>query len=189
MDSLQELRLDLARKSKWNIGFYWSGLVFWIFILVIGNIFPLSTAKYIWLFSGFFIVPVAILFSRLFGAVALPKNNPLADLAGQTHATVTMFGFPMVVVPLIFYPEAQILMMAILYCIDFYVFGWVFGSRIFVIGASIRIIGSTAIWFFLPEYRLTALPAFVALTYLAFTVAIPIQRAKWEQEYQRAHGA
>ena len=187
MDSLKELRLDLARKSKWNIGFYWSGLVFWIFVLVIGNILSLSTAKFVWLIGGFFIVPIAIPFSRLFGAVAFPKNNSLADLAGQTHATVTMFGFPMVLVPLIFYPEAQILMMAILYCIDFYVFGWVFGSRIFVIGASVRVIGSTAIWFFLPEYRLTILPAFVALTYLALVIAIPIYRARWEEAHQSGH--
>ena len=118
MNNLQDIRIDLARKSKWNVGFYWSGLVFWVFVFVIGNLFPLSTAKIIWLVGGFFIVPVAIPFSRLCGGEAFPKNNPLADLAGQTHATVTMLGFPMVLVPLMFYPEAQILMMAILYCID-----------------------------------------------------------------------
>jgi len=189
MDSFKEVRFDLARKSKWNIGFFWSGLIFWIFVLVVGNVLPLSTAKYAWLIAGFSIVPLAIPFSRFYGADAFPKNNTLADLTGKTHATVTTFGFPIVLVSLILYPEAQILVMSILNCIDFYVFGWAFGSRIFVVGASIRVIGSTAIWFLLPEYRLTLLPSFVALSYLAFIIAIPVYRAKWEQEIESAHGA
>jgi hypothetical protein len=188
-DNIQDLQIDLATRSKWNIGFYWSGLVYWIFVLIVANVLPLDTAKFIWLIGGFFIVPVAIPFSRLAGAEAFPKNNPLADLAGQTHATVNMLGFPIVLVPLIFYPEAQILMMAIIYCIDFYVFTWAFGSRLFIVAAVIRVVGASAIWFFLPEFRLTLLPAFVALTYLGLTIAIPIQRKKWEMDMQCATGA
>lgn len=188
-DSLQALRIDLAQKSKWNIGFYWSGFFYWIFVLTVGVAVPLDTAKYVWLIGGFFIVPVAILLSRFLGTEAFPKANTLADLAGQTHATVNVLGFPVILVPLIFYPEAQILMMAIMYCIDFYVFTWVFGSRLFLVAASIRVVGASAIWFFLPEVRLTLLPAFVALTYLGLMVAIPHQRKKWEiiQNVQAEH--
>lgn len=179
-DGIQDLQIDLAKRSKWNIGFYWSGLVYWVFVLIVGNVFPLESVKFVWLIGGFFIVPIAIPFSRLLGAEAFPKDNLLADLAGRTHATVNVLGFPIILVPLIFYPEAQILMMAIVYCIDFYVFTWAFGSRLFIVVASLRVAGASAIWFFLPEYRLTLLPVFVALTYLALTIAIPVQRKKWE---------
>lgn len=188
-DSLQALRIDLAKKSKWNIGFYWSGFFYWIFVLAVGVAFPLDTAKYMWLIGGFLIVPVAIPLSRFLGAEAFPKANTLADLAGQTHATVNVLGFPVILVSLIFYPEAQILMMAIMYCIDFYVFTWVFGSRLFLVAASIRVMGACVIWFFLPEIKLTLLPAFIALTYLGLMVAIPHQRKKWEiaQNVQAGH--
>jgi hypothetical protein len=93
-DNIQDLQRDLATRSMWNVGFYWSGLVYWILVLVMGNILPLDTAKFIWLAGGFFIVPIAMPSSRLASAEAFPKNNPLADLAGQTHATVIMLGFP-----------------------------------------------------------------------------------------------
>lgn len=189
MENLRELRIDLARRSKWNVGFFWSGLALWIFILVTGNLYPLSTAKFAWLVGGFFVVPLAIPISKLFEAEPFPKNNTLADLAGKTHGSVTTLGFPIVLISLIFFPEGQILVMAILYCLDFYVFGWVFGSGIFITGASIRIVGATAIWFFLPEFRLTLLPAFVALTYLVFAITIPIQRQKWEEQNLGANGA
>lgn len=183
-DSIQDLRIDLAKRSKWNIGFYWSGLVFWLFVLITGNVFPLDTAKYYWLIGGFCIVPVAIPFSQLLGAEAFPKDNTLADLAGRTHATVNVLAFPAILVPLIFYPEAQILMMAVIYCVDFFVFTWAFGSRLFIIAASLRVAGASAIWFLLPEFRLTLLPLFVALTYGALTIAIPVQRRKWEKNAQ-----
>jgi len=182
--SIQDHQIDLASKSKWNIGFYWSGFCYWIFVLLIGNTFPLDTAKFIWLIGGGFIVPLAIPLSRLCRAEPFPKENPLADLVGQTHVTVTLLGFPVILVPLIFYQEAQILMMAIIYCIDFYVFTWAFGSRLFILAAGFRVIGACAIWLFLPEFRLTLLPAFVALTYLVLTVIIPIQRRKWEMKYR-----
>ncbi len=34
--SLRELRLDLAVRSKWNLGFFWAGLVFWVYAAAIG---------------------------------------------------------------------------------------------------------------------------------------------------------
>lgn len=183
--TLKELRLDLARKSKWNIGFYWSGLCFWIFVLIIGNTFPLDTAKFIWLIGGVFIVPVAIPFSRLCAAQPFPKNNSLADLVGQTHATVNVLGFPVIAVSLIFFPQVQILMMAIMYCVDFFVFTWAFGSKLFIRVAFFRVFGASVIWFLLPEFRLTLLPAFVALTYLGLVISIPIERKKWETNCMR----
>jgi|SRR5690625_22613 len=188
-NNLFELRADLTKKSQWNIGFYWAGLVYWIFILVVGIIFPLEIAKYLWLFGGFSIMPLAMLFSRFMNAEAFPKDNPLADLTGLTHAFVAMLGFPMLLVSLIFYPEAQILMMAILYCIDFYVFSWVFQSRIFTIVACVRVVAACLIWFLLPEFRVNLLPAFVASTYLFLVLRIPVERKKWAHNLQVVNNA
>jgi len=44
-DSLQDLRRDLAARSKWNIGYFYSGLAFWLYAAVIGWMFPVHIAR------------------------------------------------------------------------------------------------------------------------------------------------
>ena len=45
MASLSALRVDLARRSKWNIGYMVAGLVYWSFATVVGTILPMESAK------------------------------------------------------------------------------------------------------------------------------------------------
>lgn len=59
---------------------------------------------------------------------------------------------------------------------------WFIGG-LFIGAASIRVIGACAIWFFLPQFRLTVFPPFVALTYLGLVITIPIERKKWESKW------
>src|SRR5690625_3755078 len=105
-NNLFELRADLTKKSQWNIGFYWAGLVYRIFILVVGIIFALEIAKYLWLFGGFCIMLLDMLFFRFINDDAIPRDDTLADLTVLFHAFVGILGFLMFLVSLIFYPEA-----------------------------------------------------------------------------------
>jgi len=177
--NLVNLQIDLAQRGKWNIGYFLSGLVFWIYVLTIFLNVPIDKAPTYWLVGTFFIFPIAILFSKLCNADPFTKGNRLADLVGYTHMSVITMSFPIILVVYFKYPEALLLTMAVAYCIDFYVMSWAFGSRIFGLSAAIRVFLSSAAWLFFPEYRDLLIPVIVLLTYASLVIFIPIKRNSW----------
>ena len=133
--SLQEIRIDLAARSKWNLGYFYAGLVFWIYAGVVGWMLPLQTAKFYWLFGTSIILPVALVASKLLHADPFSKGNPLGEAVGGTHASVMAMTFPLVLIACLRYPQFMILIMAISFSLDFYLMSWAFGSRIFALHA------------------------------------------------------
>lgn len=179
MDNMQSLQIDLARRSFWNIGYFIAGLVFWIYVVIVARYFPIQVAKTFWLIGTFGIFPVAVLASKLIGADPFTKGNRLADLVGYTHMSVVAMTLPIVVAAYVYFPEAMLFVMAIAYCLDFYVMSWAFGTPIFGVHAATRVALVSLIWFAWPEWRTTALPAVVALAYLLTVICIPFLRTRW----------
>jgi hypothetical protein len=177
--SLRELRLDLAVRSKWNIGFFWAGLVFWLYTAVVGWLHPLQVARIYWLFGTALIFPVAMLVSKLVRADAFSKGNPLGEAVGYTHMSVILMTLPMVFVAFYRYPEFMVLIMAISFSLDFYLMSWAFGSPLFAIHATIRTVAVTAIWFAYPTLRAWLIPVVVAAAYAVTVVLSPVLRARW----------
>lgn len=177
--SLQSLRVDLARRSFWNLGYFVAGLIFWLYVTTVNVYLPLEKAKFYWLGGTFLIFPVAVLISRLIGADPFSKGNHLGELVGYTHMSVIALSFPIVIFSMIYFPEAMILILAIAYCLDFYVMTWAFGSPLFGIHAATRVTIVTLIWFARPAWRESVLPLAVALAYLVTIILIPILRRKW----------
>jgi hypothetical protein len=186
--ALRELRTDLTVRSFWNIGFFIAGLVFWVLVFVAGKLYPLEQAKVFWLIGTFLIFPVAVLASKFLGADPFTKGNRLADLVGYTHLSVITLSFPLVIAAFVYFPEAMLLVMAIAYCIDFYVMSWAFGTRLFGVHAAVRVSLVAIVWFAFPAMRLVAIPIIVATAYMATVLLIPIVRKKWlrENSVQRA---
>lgn len=178
-NNLQSLRVDFAKRSYWNLGYFVAGLVFWLYVTAINVYFPLNTAKIYWLVGTFFIFPIAVLVSRLLGADPFSKGNGLGELVGYTHISVIALTFPIVIFSMIYFPEAMLLILAIAYCLDFYVMSWAFGSPLFGIHAAARVVIVTVIWFARPDWRNIVLPATVAVAYLATVILIPVLRRKW----------
>ena len=176
---LQSLRIDLAQRGKWNLGYFVSGFIFWSFVLVVNFILPLETARIYWLVGSFFIFPMAVAASRVIQADPFCKGNELGELVGYTHMSVITMTFPLVIAAFVYFSNALLLVMAIAYCVDFYVMSWAFGSPLCGIHAAIRTIAVTVIWFALPNVRLTAIPAVVALAYLLTVVIAPSLRRQW----------
>jgi len=178
-NDLAELRVDAAIRGKWNIGFFASGFTFWIFIGIICNSFPLETARIYMVAGTFLIFPLAVLFSKLFKADPFTKGNSIGELVGYTHMSVITMSFPIVILTAIYLPNALIFVMAILYCLDFYVMTWSFGTWLFGIHAAFRTIIVSLIYFAIPAYRFTLLPFIIALLYLTTVLLIPVLRTKW----------
>jgi hypothetical protein len=178
-NNLQSLRVDLAKRSFWNLGYFAAGLFFWLYVIAIDIYFPLEVAKIYWIVGTFFILPVAVLVSRLVNADPFSTGNSLGELVGYTHMSVIMFTYPIVIFSMIYFPEATILILAIAYCLDFYVMTWAFGSPLFGIHAAVRIAMVTVIWFARPGWREIVLPTTVAFAYLVTVILIPILRRQW----------
>lgn len=176
---IDAVRLALAKSSFWNIGYFAAGFIFWIWVLVTGVCFPIEEAKIYWLVGTFFIFPMAVSFSRIMGADPFSKGNILGELVGYTHLSVISLTFPVVILFMVYYPEAMIFFMAIAYCLDFYVMTWAFGSPLFGIHAAVRVIVVSIIWFAVPDLREIAIPVVVALAYLVTIALIPFLRNKW----------
>jgi hypothetical protein len=183
--NIDKLRVDAAKRGKWNIGFFSAGFLFWVYVGFIGNHFPLATARIYWIVGTFFIFPLAVLISKIFKADPFTKGNTLGELVGYTHMSIITLTFPIIIVTAVYFPEALILIMAICYCLDFFVMTWVFGSWLFSIHGAFRTFVVTIIFFAVPEWRLTVLPAIVAILYLATVILIPILRKRWLEKHAK----
>ncbi len=176
---LNQLRLDLAQRSKWNVGYFWSGFLFWVYVTATASALPLDTARVFWLIGTFFIFPVAVLISKAIEADPFGKGNALGQLVGYTHMSVITLTFPVVIAAFVYFPEALLLIMAVAYCIDFYVMSWAFGHRIFGLHATVRVLAVTVIWFGIPGWRMTVLPGVVAFAYVTTALLLPGLRSRW----------
>ena len=176
---LRLLRRDLAERSKWNLGYFVAGLIFWCFVLVVNLRFPLETARVYWLVGSFFIFPLAVVSSFALKADPFGKANSLGELVGYTHMSVIALTFPLVIAAFLYFPQGLLLVMAIAYCVDFYVMSWAFGTQLFGVHAASRTVLVTIVWFALPSLRLVAIPAIVALAYFLTVMLVPRLRRRW----------
>ena len=182
-ERLQDLRIDLAARSQWNIGYFYAGLVFWLYAAVVGWTFPLQIAKVYWLVGTFFIFPMAVLASKLLRADPFSKGNPLGEIVGYTHMSVLGMTLPIVLIAAARYPDLMILVMAIAYSLDFFLMSWAFGSRIFGIHASVRTVVVSGIWLALPGERAWLIPIAVALAYGTTVLLLPRLRRQWQARH------
>jgi len=87
--------------------------------------------------------------------------------------------FPLVLWSYLFKPELMLLVMAIVYCLDFYVMTWAFDTPLFGAHAAARTVAASLIWFAIPDWRFSVLPAMIAGFYLATIVLNYGLRARW----------
>ena len=180
--NLLDLRVNLAIRSGWNIGFFVAGMLLWIGILITNLTVPIETGRMIWVALTFGVFPVAVLVSKLVQVDPFCNDNPLGQLVGYSHMSVVSLSVPIFVITAIYDPHIQLLAMAILLSIDFYVMSWAFGSAIFGLHAAARTVLVSVIWAVFPESRLTLIPIVVAAFYLGTVILLPIARRRWIRE-------
>ena len=132
VDSLSALRVDLARRSKWNVGYLVAGLVYWSFAAVVGTILPMESAKVLWMIGGFAVFPMAIGFSYALRSDPFCKGNPLGSVMGLAHGGMIGLSTPLLIALFRDHPMALPLCAAIVFGASFTVFFWAFGDPIFL---------------------------------------------------------
>src|SRR5205823_2076581 len=113
MDTLDALRIDLVKRSQWNIGYFAAGFVYWSFVTVMSLTLPVASARVSWAIGGCFIFPLAIVLSRLWRADPFSKGNTLGGLVGLTHASLIWLLMPLLIVFYIWFPAGLLLAVAI----------------------------------------------------------------------------
>lgn len=185
-DDLDALRVRAAKTSQWNIGYFVAGFLFWLYAAGAGYLLEIDDRRFALVAGTFFIFPVAVGASKLLGADPFGKGNPLTELVGYTHMSVITLSFPLIVAIAIHEPEALILAMAVLYCIDFFVMTWAFGTKLFALHAAGRVILSSGLWFVVPDTRAIVLPLSVAGFYLVSIAASLLLRRSWIRQHASA---
>ncbi len=109
VSDLRNVRVDLAVRSSWNIGFFVAGLAVWSFSTVVAVHVPLDVAKIYWLVGTFSIFPFALLASRIFGVDPYSEGNQLGEFVGYTHMSVISLSPPIVFVSFLYPPEAIVI--------------------------------------------------------------------------------
>lgn len=186
MTELARLRVDLAQRSKRNIGYFAAGFLYSTFAAVVGAALPLPAAKLWWAMGAGAIFPAALLCSRLFEADAFTRGNAPADLVGLAHLSLLALTMPVLAMCFFELPEGLPLAAAVFFGASFPVLSSAFGDSLFLVHAVVRVAGATWLWFALPDARAAALPAFVAVMYLVTLAAIPWRRRAWLRVHARA---
>jgi hypothetical protein len=179
VSTLNALRIDLAIRGRWSIGYFAAGSVYWIFAAIVGAVAPEETARVLWAIGGGLIFPMAIGLSHLLGADPFVKGNPLGTLVGVAHTTSIWLLMPRVVLFWIWFPAGMPLALAICLGASYPVMSWAFGDSVFLWHIIVRVVGATAIWFALPQHRYTAIPVFVAVLYAGMVAVVPGRRRGW----------
>ncbi len=126
--TINEARTDLARLTRKGMGMPMAGLIYWVAVSLLVQLFPLKTALLFSFFATGAVFPLGLLFTRMLGASLINKNHELNGLGGILNA-VQAFYWPVMILVYITVPEWTMFTMVVLFCSHFLGYGWLYQSR------------------------------------------------------------
>lgn len=147
-----------------------AGGLYWTALGLLGTQVGLRTWILVAFIGSGLIFPLAGLLGKLAGVRLMDTANPLSRVALQAVIGINLL-WPVHIALLQAAPEVVPLSLAVGMALHWPVIGWMFGSRVCLAHAVVRVLGAAAIWYALPDGRLTVLPAFVAVCYALSVLA------------------
>jgi hypothetical protein len=180
-EQLRHEKRSLLIRANGGISLPAAGCIYWL-IIGIGGIFLKPQLWFpIACFGTGVIFPLGLLLSKPLKANLNVKSS-LTDLF--LPALISMFMFwPLAIIASMKDPAFAPLALAVGMGIHWPVIGWMYNSRIFLLHALVRTVGSTSLWLLFPDHRFTLVPFFVSLVYLItiFGIRRDIMKAKDEE--------
>lgn len=170
--ALLEERLQLYVRLKGGWTFPAAGAVYWGALAYAGTIF----GTHDWLTVAFIasgaIFPLAWGFSKIAGVNFMGEQSAVGGVLAPAFIGMLLF-WPMAVLAYWTNPPLAVPILAIGMSMHWPVIGWSYARpALFSAHAIARALIVTGVWMFQPDQRLTAIPAWVAVLYLATMVAI-----------------
>lgn len=127
-EELSLLKKEYAKSQKCGVHFITASLVIWMFILIVNNI---DLSQYyknaLSLYSSALLVPLALLFSKIYKIQFSEKENPL-NTAGIVFALNQMIYLLIVILVWMIRPELMVTVYAMIVGAHFLPYSWLYDS-------------------------------------------------------------
>ena len=171
-ESLNKLRVKLSIKSKNGIDFTLSAGIIWI---IIGWIWTLNFKAYdksVFTFIiGALMIPLALLFSKLFKTIWTDKDNPLQPL-GLWLNFAQLFYFPFLVFSLIKFPDYFVMVYSIITGGNFFLFSCFYRTNFYAVFAGITSIGAMSLGLILSSEKMYFIPILMSVSLIILTILL-----------------
>jgi len=170
--SLDELRVKLSVKSKNGLDFTLSAGIIWIIIGWIWTLDFKSYDKSVFTFIiGALMIPLALLFSKLFKTTWKDKDNPLQPL-GLWMNFSQLFYFPFLVFSLLKFPDYFVMVYAIITGGHFFLFAWFYKTNLYAVFAGIISIGAMTLGLVLSFEKMYFIPILMSVSLIILTILL-----------------
>ena len=171
-EALDKLRVRLSIKFKNGINFTLAGGIIWLLIAYVWTLKFNSYDKSVITFMvGALLLPLALLFSRLFKITWKDPSNPLQPL-GLWLNLAQLFYFPFLIFALVKFPDYFVMVYAIITGAHFFPYAWFYKANAYAIFAGIIAIGTMLCGLLLPINMTFIIPMFVSISLIVLTVLL-----------------
>jgi hypothetical protein len=169
-ENFDSLRNELSVKSKNGLDFTLAASIVWLSIAFIWTLNTSSYNKSVLTFIvGGFMLPLALLFSKIMKTNWKNKDNPLQPL-GLWLNFAQLFYFPFLIFILIKMPDYFIMVYAIITGGHFFPYSWFYKTSWYAIFAGLIVVGALVLGLVLPAEKMFLLPLSMSLTLVVLTI-------------------
>ena len=184
--TLQALRSDFDKRSKYSLSLPMAGLIVWFAIGTLGAFLPLKQAVLALMVLTGAIFPLALLIAKVRGEELLGNSNPLASLLALAVLMVNLLWA--IHIPLfISLPSLVPVSIGIGLGLHWIVYSWIIQNPLGTIHAVGRAAGLALAWFFARDHIVTASSVVVCLAY-SWSIVQMGRRAKAQPFAQAGPG-
>jgi hypothetical protein len=171
-ESFDKLRVSLSIKSKNGLDFTLSAGIVWIIITYVWTLNWRSYDKSVITFMvGALLIPLALLFSKLFKTIWTNKDNPLQPL-GLWLNFAQLFYFPFLIFSLIKLPDYFVMVFAIITGGHLFPYAWFYKTNLYAVFAGILAVGAMFFGLLLPKEYIYIIPMFMSVSLIILTVLL-----------------
>jgi len=171
-ESLDKLRVSLSVKSKNGLDFTLSAGIIWLIIAWIWTLKFKSYDKSVFTFIiGALMMPLAVLFSKLFKTTWTNKDNPLQALGLWLNFS-QLFYFPFLIFSLIKFPDYFVMIYAIITGAHFFPYAWFYKTNLYAIFAGLISIGAMTLGLILPIEKMYLIPIMMSASLIILTILL-----------------
>ncbi len=181
-ESFDKLRLSLSVKSKNGLDFTLSAGIVWILITYIWSLTWSSYDKSVVTFMvGALLIPLALLFSRLFKTTWTNAENPLQPL-GLWLNFAQLFYFPFLIFSLIKFPDYFIMVYAIITGGHLFPYAWFYKTTLYAVFAGILSVGAMFFGLLLPIKDMYIISMFMSVSLILLSGLLYFDSRKKQQQ-------
>lgn len=171
-ENVDALRIELSIKSKNGLDFILSASIIWLAIAYIWTLPYTSYNKSILTFIvGGFMLPLALLFSKLLKTTWTNKDNPLQPL-GLWLNFAQLFYFPFLVFALIKIPDYFVMVYVIITGAHFFPYAWFYKISLYAVFAGIISLGALFLGLKLPADKVYYIPLFMSANLILLSILL-----------------